>query len=325
MKHGFVKVAAAAPEIKVADPQYNAQQIIETMRKSDELGVKLLVLPALSLTGTTCGDLFYQNTLLQGAAAALRQIVTASIDMGMLTFVGLPVAKDGKVYNCAAAVYGGDLLGVVPMSCAGDKHFSVPEDDAVREVKIGDLYAVACGTRLLFECEALPGLKVAAQVAGDVGAPVPPAADHALAGATVIAQLSAFSMTVDSTERETSAVREQSARLHCGFVMAAPGSGESTTDHAYSGLCVVAENGCVLTSAETGCSTAVTELDVEALEAARRKAKNFRGKATTHMTVKWGALTWGACWRIRPSRAGSPSTPTVRRMKASITPRLSVC
>ena len=164
MKHGFVKVAAAAPEIKVADPQYNAQQIIETMRKSDELGVKLLVLPALSLTGTTCGDLFYQNTLLQGAAAALRQIVTASIDMGMLTFVGLPVARDGKVYNCAAAVYGGDLLGVVPMSCAGDKHFSVPEDDAVREVKIGDLYAVACGTRLLFECEALPGLKVAAQV-----------------------------------------------------------------------------------------------------------------------------------------------------------------
>ena len=112
MKHGFVKVAAAAPEIKVADPQYNAQQIIETMRKSDELGVKLLVLPALSLTGTTCGDLFYQNTLLQGAAAALRQIVTASIDMGMLTFVGLPVARDGKVYNCAAAVYGGDLLGV---------------------------------------------------------------------------------------------------------------------------------------------------------------------------------------------------------------------
>ena len=106
MKHGFVKVAAAAPEIKVADPQYNAQQIIETMRKSDELGVKLLVLPALSLTGTTCGDLFYQNTLLQGAAAALRQIVTASIDMGMLTFVGLPVARDGKVYNCAAAVYG---------------------------------------------------------------------------------------------------------------------------------------------------------------------------------------------------------------------------
>ena len=80
MKHGFVKVAAAAPEIKVADPQYNAQQIIETMRKSDELGVKLLVLPALSLTGTTCGDLFYQNTLLQGAAAALRQIVTAVSD-----------------------------------------------------------------------------------------------------------------------------------------------------------------------------------------------------------------------------------------------------
>lgn len=293
MKHGFIKVAAAAPEIRVADPLYNAQKIIDVMRVNDEAGVKLLVFPALSLTGATCGDLFFQNTLLRGAADGLRRVVEASVEFGMLTFVGLPVAKDGKVYNCAAAVYGGDLLGVVPMSCAGDKHFSVPEDDSVRELKIGDLYAVACGTRLLFESEALPGLKVAAQVAGDADAPVPPAADHALAGATVIAQLSSFSMSVDSAERETAAVREQSARLHCGIVMAAPGSGESTTDHAFSGLCVVAENGAVLASAETGCSSAVTELDVELIEAARRKAKNFKGKSTTHMAVKWGALSWG--------------------------------
>lgn len=293
MKHGFIKVAAAAPEIKVADPLYNAQKIIDVMRQSDELGVKLLVFPALSLTGATCGDLFYQNTLLRGAADGLRRVVAASVEFGMLTFVGLPVAKDGKVYNCAAAVYGGDLLGVVPMSCGGDKHFSVPEDDSVREMKIGDLYAVACGTRLLFECEALPSLKIAAQVAGDADAPVPPAADHALAGANVIAQLSSFNMSVASTAHETAAVREQSARLHCGFVMAAPGSGESTTDHTFSGLCVVAENGAVLASAETGCSTAVTELDVEALEAARRKAANFRGKSTSHMIVKWGALSWG--------------------------------
>lgn len=293
MKHGFIKVAAAAPEIRVADPLYNAQKIIDVMRVNDEAGVKLLVFPALSLTGATCGDLFFQNTLLRGAADGLRRVVEASVEFGMLTFVGLPVAKDGKVYNCAAAVYGGDLLGVVPMSYAGDKHFSVPEDDSVRELKIGDLYAVACGTRLLFESEALPGLKVAAQVAGDADAPVPPAADHALAGATFIAQLSSFSMSVDSAERETAAVREQSARLHCGIVMAAPGSGESTTDHAFSGLCVVAENGAVLASAETGCSSAVTELDVELIEAARRKAKNFKGKSTTHMAVKWGALSWG--------------------------------
>lgn len=293
MKHGFIKVAAAAPEIKVADPLYNAQKIIDVMRVNDEAGVKLLVFPALSLTGTTCGDLFYQNTLLRGAADGLRKVVEASVEFGMLTFVGLPVAKDGKVYNCAAAVYGGDLLGVVPMTCAGDKHFSVPEDDSVREMKIGDLYAVACGARLLFECEALPSLKVAAQVAGDADAPVPPAADHALAGANVIAQLSSFSMSVNSAERETAAVREQSARLHCGFVMAAPGSGESTTDHAYSGLCVAAENGVVLASAETGASSVLTELDVELLESARRKANSFRGKATSHMVVKWGALSWG--------------------------------
>lgn len=117
MKHGFIKVAAAAPEIRVADPMFNADAVIRAMDEHARLGVKVLVFPELTLTGATCGDLFYQNTLLAGAAAALEKVVQASAGKDMLVFVGLPVAQGAKVYDAAAAVCNGELLGVVPASC----------------------------------------------------------------------------------------------------------------------------------------------------------------------------------------------------------------
>ena len=126
MKHGFIKVAAAAPEIRVADPMFNADAVIRAMDEHARLGVKVLVFPELTLTGATCGDLFYQNTLLAGAAAALEKVVKASEGKDMLVFVGLPVAQGAKVYDAAAAVCNGELLGVVPASCPGDKHFALP-------------------------------------------------------------------------------------------------------------------------------------------------------------------------------------------------------
>ncbi len=287
MKHGFLKVAAAAPELRVADPLYNAAKIAETMRACADGDVKLLVFPELSITGATCGDLFYQNTLLRGAAEGLRRVVEESAGLEMLVFVGLPVEMNGKLYSCAAAVCDGEVLGVVPMRCPGDKHFALA-DDMVREVQIGNLYPVCFSTDLLFENTTIPGLKVAAQLGGDACAPVAPAAAHALAGATVIAQLSSFPMRVDSAERETAAVREQSARLRCGLVMAAPGSGESSTDAVYSGLCVVAENGAVLAATEDGVSVAITELDIETLTAARRRDTSFSGQHDSHVVIRWG-------------------------------------
>ena len=126
MKHGFIKVAAAAPEIRVADPMFNADAVIRAMDEHARLGVKVLVFPELTLTGATCGDLFYQNTLLAGAAAALEKVVKASEGKDMLVFVGLPVAQGAKVYDAAAVVCNGELLGVVPASCPGDKHFALP-------------------------------------------------------------------------------------------------------------------------------------------------------------------------------------------------------
>ena len=121
MKDGFLKVAAAAPMLRPADPMYNAEQIIEVMKKADKEGVKVLVFPELSLTGATCGDLFYQNTLLRGALAALEQVADASTGMDMLIFVGLPVEKGAKVYDCAAAISDGSVLGLVPAENVSDK------------------------------------------------------------------------------------------------------------------------------------------------------------------------------------------------------------
>ena len=288
MKHGFVKVAAAAPALRIADPMYNAEKIGEVIQRCADDGVKVLVLPELALTGATCGDLFYQNTLLRGAVLGLEKVIELSIGADMLTFVGLPVEKDGKIYNCAAAVCDGDLLGVVPMRTPGDKHFAVA-DDKVREVKLGSIYPTFFSSQLLFRCNALGNLIVSAQLGADALAPVSPAAEHATAGATVIAQLAAFPMEIDSACRETAAVRETSRRLKAGFVMAAPGCGESSTDAVYSGLCVVAENGAVLASAEDGDTLVETELDVEMLISARRRAKNFPICDDGHILVKWGS------------------------------------
>ena len=287
MKHGFIKVAAAAPEIRVADPMFNADAVIRAMDEHARLGVKVLVFPELTLTGATCGDLFYQNTLLAGAAAALEKVVQASEGKDMLVFVGLPVAQGAKVYDAAAAVCNGELLGVVPASCPGDKHFALP-GALLDDIQIGSLGPVDFHPQQLFQHSAVSELNVAVLVGADVSAPVSPAVRHALAGATVLVEMAGFPMATDSACRVTTAARAESARLHAGVVLAAPGFGESSTDATYSGLCLVAEDGKVLESAEDGCSDVVTELDVQLLIAARRKDATFTGDAASYVVTEWG-------------------------------------
>lgn len=290
MKHGFIKVAAAAPEIRVADPMFNADAVIRAMDEHARLGVKVLVFPELTLTGATCGDLFYQNTLLAGAAAALEKVVKASEGKDMLVFVGLPVAQGAKVYDAAAAVCNGELLGVVPASCPGDKHFALP-GALLDDIQIGSLGPVDFHPQQLFQHSAVSELTAAVLVGADVSAPVSPAVRHALAGATVLVEMAGFPMATDSACRVTTAVRAESAKLHAGVVLAAPGFGESSTDATYSGLCLIAEDGKVLESAEDGCSDVVTELDVQLLIAARRKDATFTGDAASYVVTEWGEGT----------------------------------
>ena len=240
MKDGFIKAASASPVIKVADTEYNAQCVIETIKAADEMGVKLLVFPELVLTGCTCYDLTGHNVVLRGAKKALLEVIAASEGVDMLVFVGLPVAVGSRLYSCAAAIYDGELLGLVPRENVRGTQFAEPADSYV-EVEIDAEHVAVLSTDYVFTCAALPDLKVAAELGADIDALVPPSVRHAQAGATVIAQLASFPETVTSADEAELTLRSQSRRLHCGMVMAAPGKGESTTDNVFSGLCMIAE------------------------------------------------------------------------------------
>ena len=286
MKDGYIKTAAASPMIRVADTDYNAEQVIKCIESAKEQGVKLLVFPALTLTGACCYDLFRHKVLLEGAKRALGQVIRATAGTDMLVFVGLPFAVASRVFSCAAAIYDGDILALVPQKNVQGTGFDEP-DETVTEVSF-DGYECCLGTSCLFRHEKLDQLIVAAEVGSDITAPVPPSVGHALAGASVIAQLADFPETVFSTENAELAIRYQSKNVRAGIVLAAPGKGESTTDHVFSGLCMVAENGVILSECEEENSLAVSELDVDLLTNLRRAAGGYDRDAEDHWMFAWG-------------------------------------
>ena len=287
MKNGFVKVAAASPVIKVADAEYNAQRIIENIREADSRGVKVLVFPELSLTGCSCYDLIGHRVLLEGAKNALLKVVEATKDIDMLCFVGLPYADGSKLYSCAAAVYNGELLGLIPADNCYDGAFTGSAVEEARVIRIGGLETLLLRSDSLFTSDVLPGLSVAVEIGADLDAVIPPAVWHAQAGATVIAQMASFPETVTSTKNAELNARYESKRLRCGMVMAAPGRGESTTDNVYSGLCMVSEDGEILAETEGENTMAVTELDVELMQNLRLKNGGFWDD-DSHDEYFWG-------------------------------------
>ena len=273
MKDGFVKVAAASPVIKVADCEYNAARVIETIEKADRLGVKLLVFPELTLTGATCGDLLRHRVLLDGAARALEKVVAASEGVDMLLFVGLPFAFGAKLLSVAAVICDGELLGLVPREDVGGSLFSEYEGEG-DVVRVGPYESCIC-PNTLFTHASLDGLSVAVELGSDCSLPISPAMTYALEGATIIAQAASFPETVFSTDEARTEICALSKRLKGGLVLAAPGRGESTTDNSYSGLCLVAENGELLAEDEGADSLAVSEIDVQYLMHLRRADGGF--------------------------------------------------
>lgn len=276
MEHGFLKVAAGTPEIKVADTAFNAEKIAEMLFEAEKQGVELLVFPELSLTGCTARDLFFQTTLLEGALAGLETVLSASKRAAsVLAFIGLPYLHEGKLYNAAAAIKGGKILGVVPkthLSRSGDifePRYFATADGAPCETEILGQKAPFY-TKLIFFSEG--NFEVAAEIGEDLSAPVPPSSYHAQNGAAVIVNLSATPETVGKAERRRILVAAQSARLISGYVYAEAGGGESTTDSVYGGHNIIAENGTVLTESEKFKSgLAVSDIDLERICADRRK------------------------------------------------------
>ena len=320
MKDGFLKAAALSPALRVADCAYNAGRIVEAMRECAAQGVKLAVFPELALTGYTCGDLFFQQALQQAALRGLGQVLEASREWDLLALVGLPLAVNGKLYNCAAAVCRGRLLGLVPKTCLPNygefyekRHFA-PGDKRVRTVTVCGQQA-PFGTQLLFRCRQMPEFVLGVELCEDLWSALPPSTFHALAGATVIANLSASDETVGKAEYRRALVANQSARLLCGYLYASAGHGESTQDMVFAGHDLIAENGTVLAETEPfRGGSAESELDCARMLSERARNTSFVPDDEGYQTVEFDlAVTETALTRrVDPA----PFVPGDRRRRA---------
>ena len=276
MKHGFVKVAAVTPKIKVADTKYNGQLIRSLMKDVENEGAKIVVFPELTITGASCGDLFYQNKLLKAAKEELMQVVSESESYAAVYFVGLPYEINSKLYNVVAVFSKGEVLGIVPKSyLTNQRHFvSGAFLDTEEMLPNGQIVPVA--TDLLFYCAEMPEVKIAVEIGEDLWSVQPPSIGHAIGGANVIVNPSASIEVSGSDEYRRELVKGQSARLLCGYISVNAGEGESTQDVLYSGHNLIAENGKLLAeSSRLGSGILYTEIDAERLEIDRRKNTLF--------------------------------------------------
>ena len=282
MKHGFVKVAAASPELKVADPAFNAQKIISVIKEQAKAGVEILVFPELSLCGYTCGDLLLQKTLLDGCLSALKEIAAATEKIKMLVFVGLPFeVNGGKVYNCAAAVANGEVKGIVPKynlpnygEFYEERWFStLPLDSEFGFIPLWDDEHVYFGNDLIFK---QGEVSVACEICEDLWAPVSPATQLAVTKANIIVNLSASNETVGKREYRKTLLAAQSGKCVCAYVYADAGVSESTSDLVFAGNNLIYENGVCLAEAKPfSKEVCIAEIDVGFLQNERRKLNTF--------------------------------------------------
>lgn len=282
MKGNYIRVAAATPEIVVGDVKHNLEQVISGLEEAEGQGAQLVVFPELCLTGYTCQDLFLQSTLVDEARAALLSLAEITESKEILALVGLPWEYCGQLYNVAAAVWKGRILALIPKSHIPnysefyEKRYFSPGPEAAVPVTLegegGRVWDTWFGSKVLLEDENIPGFSVAAEVCEDLWVPCPPSISHAMAGATVICNLSASNETIGKAEYRRDLVCGQSARLVCGYLYAGAGEGESTQDLVFGGHNLIAENGTLLCSSkrfETG--VFCCDLDLDRIRSERRR------------------------------------------------------
>lgn len=281
MKDGFITVATATPQVAVADCEANAQAILACIDEMAAAHAKVMVLPELCITGYTCSDLFWQTKLLDEAEAALSVIAEGSRQVDALIAVGMPLRVAGKLLNVAAILCRGKVLGFVPKvnlpaynEFYETRHFTSGSAD-MGTVQFGG-EEIPVGTNLLFSCENVVDLCVAAELCEDLWVPNPPSVQHALAGASVICNLSASDEMVGKGSYRRDLVAGQSARLVCAYLYATAGEGESTTDLVFGGQNLIAENGTVLAESTTFENEInVATIDVQRLASERRRMSTF--------------------------------------------------
>ena len=281
MKDGFITVATATPQVAVADCEANTQAILACINEMAAAHAKVMVLPELCITGYTCSDLFWQTKLLDEAEAALSVIAEESRQVDALIAVGMPLRVAGKLLNVAAILCRGKVLGFVPKvnlpaynEFYETRHFTSGSAD-MGMVQFGG-EEIPVGTNLLFSCENVVDLCVAAEICEDLWVPNPPSVQHALAGASVICNLSASDEMVGKGSYRRDLVAGQSARLVCAYLYATAGEGESTTDLVFGGQNLIAENGTVLAESTTlENEINVATIDVQRLASERRRMSTF--------------------------------------------------
>ena len=286
MKQGFVKVGAATPQVTVADPAANAAEILRAIRKMEESKVKVMVFPELCLTGYTCGDLFLQKRLLDEAMEQLAYLQEQTRDTDALIFIGMPLEVRGRLYDTAAVISRGALLGFVPKKYLSDqgpasegRYFTQGSESVIYLDMQDDM--IPFGTNLLFVCEGLPHLTVAAEIGDDLAASCPPSAAHAAAGAVVIAN-----PTASPEMAGKDAWRRMLACAHSGtsitaYVSASAGEGESTTDLVFGGQNMIIENGKILAeSRRFENQIVITDIDTERVIAERIRTTTYPASAS---------------------------------------------
>ena len=278
MQYGFVKVCAATPEIKVADVEYNTKNIINAIKTSAAAGSEVTVFPELCVCGYTCGDLFNQKVLLDGVEKALAQICKATEGIDTLVFVGAPISSGGKLYNCAVAICGGQILGIVPKTFIPNygefyehRYFS-PAPGEPFYIDICGQQDIIVDTHIIFSAANCKDFTVSAEICEDLWSPLSPSIEHTQAGANIIVNLSCSDETAGKAEYRKNLVKMQSSKLICGYIYSDAGNGESTTDMAFAGHNLICENGtCVAESKLFENGLLYGEIDVELISSERRR------------------------------------------------------
>jgi len=291
MKHGFIKVAAATPVIRVADCEYNAGKIMELIDIAQKQEIKLVVFPELCVTGYTCGDLFLQDTLLRGALESINEITKFTKGKELVVVIGFPYLVKGKLYNTAAVIQNGKVHGLVPKISIPNytefyeaRHFTSGITDPILIKFMGeDIYF---GSHILFQCNNMPEFILGVEICEDLWIPQSPSIAHCVAGATIIVNLSASDELTGKDTYRRELVKSQSARLVCGYLYADAGEGESTTDVVFAGHNLIAENGILLAESVTFENGIIsTEIDLGKLKSERRRMHTYLGQNTVPYQV----------------------------------------
>jgi len=281
--YGFVKTACCSPKVTVANPEKNKVEILKAVKEASDKGARIIVCPELSITGYTCGDLFLQKSLQTASVKVLEELAEETENLDALIFVGLPVAQNDGLYNCAAALFHGEVLALIPKSYMPnysefyERRQFTPFRGNVRVVDLSSkLAGIPMGTNILISDEENPEISVACEICEDLWVPLPPSVKHSLAGATIIANLSAGNEIIGKADYRKNLVKSRSGSSLCAYLYANAGNGESTQDMVFAGHNLISENGSILAESELfSIETIFADIDIERLCQERRHTTTF--------------------------------------------------